>query len=293
MNETILSLIGNKQSIYPRKLEELYPRILNKIVDLWHTPELEDYFAELMIDTRASQRQGFPPEVASEIFHLSQAYDQSRGLQDTGGDPWNNVDMRKRYEIEELGYQVTPQDYLKAAENQDRKAIGLYLSAGFPVDFKDDKGWTPLMISSFNGNAEIAELLIRSGANVQAKDNAGYGPMHWAAYNGYSSVVKLLISKLANVNAISTQGLTPLLQAAARGHLITCAALIAGGAQVNVATDEGWTALHKACANGHTEVVKLLLAHGADRTAKHRNGETPLSIAEQNKRADIVALLSR
>lgn len=293
MNESMLTLLQGNKQLYPHELEKHFPRILHKMVELWDTPQMEGYFTELMIDNRGGSRQGFPREVASDIYRLSQAHERlflRNGEQDD--DPWSHVDIGKQQAIEELGYACTPQDFLRSAENQDQAAVGRFLSAGFPVDTRDERGWTPLMISSFNGNQEIAELLIRSGASLQMRDNAGYGPMHWAAFNGYAKVVKLLIVKKGDVNARSQHGWTPLLQGATRGHRAACIALIAGGADVNLASNDGWTPLHKACANGHTEVVQLLLSRGANRNAEYQDGITPLALAVKNRREDIVALLA-
>lgn len=293
MNEAMWKLIQGKDKLYPHELEKQYPRIMYKIIELWDTPQLDDYFIELMIDSRGGGRQGFPHEVATEIHRLSQIYERHPQRQNRPvSNPWAHINTEKQRAIEEQGYKCTSHDFLKAADANNRTAVGLYLSAGFPVDLTDERGWTPLMISAFNGNEEIAKLLIQSGANVNAKDAAGYGPMHWAAFNGYVDVIKLLVVKYGEVNAKSQHGWTPLLQAATRGHLTACSILLASGADINLASKDGWTPLHKACANGHTEVVKLLLDSRADRDARHEDGTTPLSIATRNKREDIIALLN-
>lgn len=296
MNDTMLKLLGGREDLYPHELGKSFPRILHKIIDLWGTPQIDGYFTELLLDRKDSAqiRQGFPPAVAAELHRLGQLHDDMRrNKQEEDDNPWAHVDIDKQKEIEELGLKWSPQGFLKAAEDNNRRALGLYLSAGFPLETKDERGWTPLMISAFNGNEEMAELLIRSGASVHAIDNGGYGPMHWAAYNGYANVIKLLIVKHADVNARNLNGWTPLLQGATRGHLAACSALIAGGANVNLASKDGWTPLHKACANGHLEVVKLLLSMRADRKAKYQDGTTPLDIAVKNRRQDIVELLEQ
>jgi ankyrin repeat protein len=296
MNENLLKLLGNNEALYPHELDKQFPRIMHRIMDLWGKPDIETYFTELMLDRKDSAqiRQGFPTEVVAELYRLSQEHDRIMRKNATEEDnPWAHVDDSKQQEIEELGLEWSPQGFLKSAEDNNDKAVRLYLSAGFPLETRDERGWTPLMISSFNGNENMAELLIRSGANVHATDNGGYGPMHWAAYNGYANVIKQLIVKHADVNARNQNGWTPLLQGATRGHLAACGALIAGGANVNLASKDGWTPLHKACANGHIEVVKLLLGMRADRNAKYQDGTTPMDIAAKNKRQDIVELLKQ
>lgn len=295
MNEKLLQLLDGQEEFYPLNLEERYARVMNRIVELWDTKEIDDYFSELMIDTRGGTRQGFPKEVASEIFALSLAHGKIREQKQqaaAGGNPWDDVEASKKSAVEQQGYAFSPKGFVQSAEKGDSKAVLLFLSSGMDIDTRDEHGWTPLMISTFNGREEVATLLIRSGADVHAKDTAGYGPLHWAAFNGYSSVIKLLLEKRANVNERSNHGWTPLLQAATRGHLLAAGQLIAAGADVNLASNDGWTPLHKAAANGHVEMVKLLLAKGANRNAEYQDSTTPLSIATKNKHADIVALLS-
>lgn len=294
-NDQVLSIVQGRTDLYPWNLEKKFSRILNRIVELWDTPDVEEYISDLMIDKRGGTRQGFPTEVASEIFTLSRIYEEVHAKSQPKpalSDPWQMDDNLKRDAIEAQGYIFNPQGFLKSAEQGDLNAVSLFLNSGVDIDTRDERGWTPLMISSFNGSEEIAMLLTHHGADVHAKDAAGYTPMHWAAFNGYYSVLKLLLEKNADVNARSNHGWTPLLQAATRGHLLACAQLLAGRADINLTSNDGWTALHKAAANGHTEVVKLLLAKGAMRDAEYQDGSTPLALAAKNKHKAIVALLS-
>ncbi|MBI5429389.1 MAG: ankyrin repeat domain-containing protein [Nitrosomonadales bacterium] len=295
MNEKLLFLLDGYEECYPLNMEEKFPRIMNKIVELWDSREIDDYFTELMIDNRGGTRQGFPPNVASEIFALSNAHasirdgKKKRGAANT---PWDQVEESKKASVEQEGYKFSPQGFLQSVEKGDEKVVSLFVDSGVNVDARDERGWTPLMMSSFNGKEEIALLLIRSGASVHSKDKQGYGPLHWAAYNGYSNVVKLLIEKKAAVDARSNHGWTPLLQAATRGHLLAAGQLIAGGADVNLPSNDGWTPLHKAAASGHAEIVKLLLIKGAYRSVEYQDGTTPLTLATKNKHEAIVTLLT-
>lgn len=295
MNEKLLHILGGKVDIYPKNLEGQFPRVLNRIIELWHSKDIDSYFTDLMIDNRDGARQGFPPKVASEIFSLNLLHAKLRSQEQqeaAGTNPWDDVESSKKSALEQQGYVFSPKGFIQSAEKGDRNAVLLFLGSGVDIDTRDEHGWTPLMVATFNGREEVAILLIRSGADVRAKDKAGYGSLHWAAFNGYSSVVKLLIEKRANVNERSNHGWTPLLQAATRGHLLTAVQLIAAGADVNLASNDGWTPLHKAAANGHLEIVKLLLSKGANRDSKYRDGTTPLAIATKNKHEEIIALLT-
>ncbi len=296
MNEKLLFLLDGYEECYPLNMEEQFPRIMERIVELWDSKEIDTYFTDLMIDQRGGNRQGFPPRVASEIFALSMAHgnilENKKKKSVKGSTAWDHVEEAKKVQIEQQGYKFSPKGFVQSAEDGDTAAVLLFINSGVDIDTPDEKGWTPLMVSSFNGKEKVATLLIQSGANIHAKDEAGYGPLHWASLNGFSNVVKLLIEKKADVNTRSTHGLTPLLQAATRGHLLTVGQLIAGGADVNLASNDGWIPLHKAAANGHTETVKLLLAKGAYRKPEYRDGTTPLALAIKHKHKDIEALLT-
>lgn len=290
MNPKILQLLNGKESIYPHKLEQQYPRVLEKILAQWDQSNMEAYFSELMMDSRDGQRQGFPHEVASEILRLSLVHAQQQ--QQKNSDVWGNIAEKYKKEVEQLGYKFTPQGFMQASEAGNTRAIQVFLNGGANLETRDDRQWTPLMMSAFNGKEAVAFLLIQSGARIHAKDKNGYSPIHWAAFNGYSNVVGLLIRSGADPNALSNFGWTPLMQAATRGHILASAQLIAGGANVNAISQDKWTALHKAAANGHADLVRLLLSKGADPTIETQDGGNALTLASKGKHAEIIAMLT-
>jgi ankyrin repeat protein len=289
MDARLLKILDNREQSYPHALEQQYPRVFHKLMELWDSPDIDAYFIDLMVSDRPD-RQGFPSEVASDIVYLSMVHARQRDREEV--DPWGHVSEEIRQGIALHDLEFSREGFLKAAESGKREAVSLFLSAGVHVDSCDERQWTPLMISAFNGNEDMAALLVRSGADVQHKDTAGYTPLHWASFNGFSKVVQLLLSKGADVNARSNQGWTALLQAATRGHLSVSFILMEHGANVNAASNDGWTPLHKAAANGHFPEVKLLLMKGADAHAMYSNGVTPLELARKNKHEKIVAALS-
>lgn len=66
----LLECLGEHAGVYPVHIERHFPRILAKIVDLWGSSALDDYLAGLMVSDRPN-RQGFPADIAVEIFRLS------------------------------------------------------------------------------------------------------------------------------------------------------------------------------------------------------------------------------
>jgi len=65
----LLAKMGEHSGHYPLHLEERFPHILERVAELWGTPALDAFLEVLMLPDRLD-RQGFPPEVAMEIFSL-------------------------------------------------------------------------------------------------------------------------------------------------------------------------------------------------------------------------------
>ncbi len=79
MNEKVLKVLKNKADYYPHMLEKQFPHILDKIVIMWDSPEFDTYLNKFMLDKRDKARQGFPPEIASEILRLSMLHSEQLG----------------------------------------------------------------------------------------------------------------------------------------------------------------------------------------------------------------------
>ena len=80
INETakkVLNFIEGHEALFPQQLATHFPSILEKMVVLWPQPEQErHYFQELLV-TQRENRQGFPAEIYTEIFALSEFYEHS------------------------------------------------------------------------------------------------------------------------------------------------------------------------------------------------------------------------
>lgn len=84
MNEKILKVLSNKAEYYPHKLEQQFPHILDKIIIMWDSPEFDSYLNKFMLDKREHARQGFPPEIASELMRLSMLHSEQFGSKNSG-----------------------------------------------------------------------------------------------------------------------------------------------------------------------------------------------------------------
>jgi hypothetical protein len=88
MNEKILKVLNNKTAYYPHKLEQRFPQVLEKIIIMWDSKEFDTYLNKFMLDKREHARQGFPPEVASEILRLSMLHSEQFGTASLASNSW-------------------------------------------------------------------------------------------------------------------------------------------------------------------------------------------------------------
>lgn len=292
MGDELEKLMRNDMERYPRELVARFPRIADRIVSLWDTPEaMRRCFEELLITDQ--DRQGFPPEIASELFSLSRAYEDLLDRTDDNLDPWALDVGQAKGQLEEQGIRIGPGSLFDAAEQGHAREVLLLLQAGVSPNVRDRREWTPLMVAAFEGSEEAALMLLEFGADIHAENRRGYGPLHWAAFNGYDRVVSVLLDRGANVNALSLRRWSPLLQAAAKGHEETVRLLLEHGGDPNLETDEGWTPLHKAISNGHQAVVLRLLEKGANLLAAHQDGTTALDLAQRSQDPEVMAVIRK
>ncbi len=122
------------------------------------------------------------------------------------------------------------------------------------AEHMDDRGVTPLHLTSIHGHVNIARLLLAAGARVDTpSDGDLMTSLHYAAFHGKAEITQYFLGtmeceKQAIVNSTDSYGNTPIALAAE---------------------------------NGHDGVVTLLLAHGAEGTIPDGKGETPLQKAER------------
>ena len=143
---------------------------------------------------------------------------------------------------------------MEACKHSNLPAAEKALDEGAHVNYKDRDNYhnTPLDITSYKGNIELAKMLIRRGADVNSKNSWGISPLHIASMDGKIELAELLIEN---------------------------------GADVNIKDDFGKTPLRTAINTGNIEMVNLLLSKGASIDKKDINS------AQRENRTDIVNIL--
>ena len=109
------------------------------------------------------------------------------------------------------------------------------LDEGADVNYKDRDNYrnTPLDITSYKGNIEIANMLIRRGADVNSKNSWGISPLHIASMDGKIELAKLLIENGADVNIKDDFGKTPLRTTINTGNIEMVNLLLSKGASID------------------------------------------------------------
>jgi len=223
-------------------------------------------------------------------------------------------------ELETSGYQATPVDFLRAAENGDVRALELFVKQGMDLTTKDGNGWTALHLAARANRQESVAFLLDAGLDIETLGLEGVTPMLLASREGNSSMVRYLLkqgakpelkdnkNRSALILAIDgghtacveeiapysrNQLDTGLLYAAAQGKHQVIETLTSFGASVYVRHEGGMTPLMLAAEQGHTDTVDVLLGNGANRYAVNEHGWTAAQVAAASNHEAIANLLNQ
>lgn len=90
--EALRLLVGLDGKVKLEELPTRFPRVLNRIAEVWHNPQQADrYFDELLLYSRGV-RQGFPRSVVTEIASLHHLH--LRRVFPKRVDPWEQTMLR-------------------------------------------------------------------------------------------------------------------------------------------------------------------------------------------------------
>jgi uncharacterized protein len=194
--------------------------------------------------------------------------------------------------IEYGEHKITP--LMSAAWNGRTEIAKLLLERGADVKARaSDDGQTALHNAAARGFDDVVQVLIAAGADVNARDTRQNTALSTAVFQGNVEMAGILIKAKADLKA-SLYGMTPLMMAASTGNAEMIRFLAEAGADVNFSpTGEygGRTALLSAVSAGQAEAVKALIALKANVNFRTKDGETPLKAAQEAKHEEIVGLL--
>lgn len=155
--------------------------------------------------------------------------------------------------------EFTEQVFNKARDG-DAEMLDRLVSAGLPVNLKNSKGDTLLMLASYYGHVDAVKVLLKHKADPEMRNGNGQSPIAGAAFKGDLAVVK---------------------------------ALVEAGAEIEGSSFDGRTALMMAAMFNRVEIVDYLIGQGADPKAKDANGVTALDAARTMGAVDTTAQLEK
>ncbi|QFI37422.1 ankyrin repeat domain-containing protein [Moritella marina ATCC 15381] len=137
------------------------------------------------------------------------------------------------------GYDELTPYYHAAARTGDDEVVIEFLNAGLPIDIKNHKGYTALMIATYNGNRSIVNTLIKRGTDVCAEDNKGNTALMAAIFRAEFTIAKMLLKSDCDANQQNKAGQTAVMYATLFGRKELRSLLIKRGADVLLKDNSG------------------------------------------------------
>ena len=223
-------------------------------------------------------------------------------------------------EIEEAGYTMTQEGWIKAIRADHLEVVKKMAKSGFDIKARDENGRHSLHMAAEAGSIDVAGYLLDSKISINDTDNEGRTPLMLAVLSGRVEMVRWLLkqgadSKLkdkngymalmlavANHQVKALEELAPyhredldsaLLLAAMTGDAGAIDTLTNYGASVHARMNDGQTPLMLAAKNGHQEAVAVLIDIGASRHTTTEAGETAQSLAIKAGHPEIAEMIEK
>jgi ankyrin repeat protein len=132
------------------------------------------------------------------------------------------------------------------------------------------------------GRTDMLPALLRAGAEIEGLDERGHSPLVLASYNGQIEATLLLLELGAKPDGDPpSEGNTALMGVAFKGYDDIARLLIDAGARVDHANRGGQTALMMAALFGRASMVELLLEAGASPSVRDASGSRAADLARE------------
>jgi len=163
---------------------------------------------------------------------------------------------------------------IEATKINDANFLEGLLRDGFDPNQYDNEGWTPLLIASARGHAEVVDILLNNSvipADTEMSHNISKGlPIHFAGHSGSTKVTDLILAKKPeHLEAVwNINGHTLLLQAVFYGHIELTEYALKKGANTAATTVRGLAAMDFAKQFQNITLEKMIAPYDASREKK-------------------------
>ena len=148
--------------------------------------------------------------------------------------------------------------YFDAAREGQDDLLEQFLDAGADPNRPDRRGYTPLILSSYNGHRAATALLLRRGAVPDLADDKGSTALCGVAFKGDLAIARLLLDAGAVIDRSNHVGRTPLMFAVMFGREAMAHLLLEWGADPLKRDGEGTTALFLAERHGSNGLTRRM-----------------------------------
>jgi ankyrin repeat protein len=154
---------------------------------------------------------------------------------------------------------LNPSDIFDACRQGNiEKVKELYEEYPDIINARDFKGFTPIILASYNNQPAVVDFLLEKGAAVNSPDGSDNSALMGVSFKGYTEIAKKLIDAGANVHERNTNGATALTFAATFGHIAIAEMLLKKEADVHVQDSRGKSPLDHARIQENWEMYDLL-----------------------------------
>lgn len=153
--------------------------------------------------------------------------------------------------------------FIDAAREGEADLLSSFLDAGMNPDLQVEKGYTPLILASYNGHIEAVSVLLMRGASPDLQDEKGATALAGVAFKGFLPIARMLLQAGAQVDLPNAVGRTPLMFAVMFGRDDMARLLLKAGASPTHRDGEGLNALDLAQRQGNAALLALFKEHEA------------------------------
>lgn len=104
-------------------------------------------------------------------------------------------------EAEEKRYAELQLMALDFAREGNTQTLQSMIDAGLPVNLRDHRGNSLLMLAAYNGNLHTVNMLLDKGADIERRNDHGQTPLSGVAFKGYLDICTLLVEAGADIKS--------------------------------------------------------------------------------------------
>lgn len=179
--------------------------------------------------------------------------------------------------------------FLEVIKTGNIEEVKKWIKAKIDINLRFDGGRTYLMIACFNGQAEVAQLLLEEDA-----DPSVVTEQNISILESICALDDITPGHIAVMNLLEKRGITLNFYCLImKGDIIAVKEAIKSGEIDLNQSLRGETPLHYAVNFKHVEIVALLLKNGADRSIPNAFQKSPVEMAIEQGALEIAKLLLR